>query len=87
MNVTLLCFELKLESICGTSDSVYYSGYDLFFHILMYITTEQFVFLPVKVRERHVDDRLLCACFKQEKRSFFARCPFVFVVYSFFFVN
>ena len=37
MNSTLLCFELKLASICGTADSEYYSGYDLFFHIVLCI--------------------------------------------------
>ena len=47
MNLTLLCFELKLASICGTADSVYYSGYDQYFHIDIYITTKKLVFLAV----------------------------------------
>ena len=50
MNLTLLCFELKMAFICGAADSVYYSGYDQYFHIDMYITTEQLVFLAVNYR-------------------------------------
>ena len=37
-NLTLLCLELKLESIGRTDDSVYSSGHVLLFDIVMYIT-------------------------------------------------
>ena len=42
-NLSLSCRGL-LAAVCRTADSVYYSGYILLFHIVMYMTTEEFVF-------------------------------------------
>ena len=47
-NLSLSCLGLKLEPVCGTADSVYYSGNVLLFHIVMFMKTEEFVFCQWK---------------------------------------
>ena len=79
----LSCLGLKLESVCGTADSVWLCS--AVSRIRSYVYDSHRVrFFPVKVYERYAEERLLSVCSKQRNESFFARLNVVALIFCLF---